>query len=132
MIRLRKLVRAWWQRNVSFPLHGHFTLFVIRQQSLSQLAPLRERLQLGDAGDPRVPTPLHTTPAPTGLVIPGRMESVDETLLTSYSTLFGNALAFCTCEDTVRLSEASVMRLWDAEAMLRMGTSRSCRSAFPR
>jgi hypothetical protein len=34
MVRLGKLVRAWWQRNVSFPLHGYFTLCVIRQQSL--------------------------------------------------------------------------------------------------
>ena len=34
MLRLRKPVRAWWQRNVSFPSPGHFTLCVIRQQSL--------------------------------------------------------------------------------------------------
>ena len=33
MLRLRKPVRAWWQRNVSFPSLGHFTLCVIRQQS---------------------------------------------------------------------------------------------------
>ena len=34
MLRLRKPVHAWWQRNVSFPSPGHFTLCVIRQQSL--------------------------------------------------------------------------------------------------
>jgi hypothetical protein len=35
ILRLRKPVRAWRQRNVSFPSHGHFTLCVIRQQSRS-------------------------------------------------------------------------------------------------
>ncbi len=35
MRRLRKPVRAWWQRNVSFPSPGHSTLYVIRQQSLT-------------------------------------------------------------------------------------------------
>src|SRR6266536_2343271 len=37
MRRLRKPVRAWWQRNVSFPSPGHSTLYVIRQQSLSKV-----------------------------------------------------------------------------------------------
>src|SRR6266704_788299 len=47
MLRLCKPVRAWRQRNVSFPSPGHFTLCVIRQQRLLEVVLVPNRRTLG-------------------------------------------------------------------------------------